>query len=77
MSVLRTILPRYSDHATLDRRAAEINSYFVAGEIGEGERDQLLADLVRTAVIAEQANEQERKILLDQCVKVLSMVPIP
>jgi hypothetical protein len=77
MSVLNTILPNYRDHDSLNNRAAEINSYFDSGEISETERDQLLADLVRTAVIAQEANEQEQKILLDQCVKVLSMIPIP
>lgn len=77
MSVLKTILPRYDDHAMLDRRAAEINSYFATGEIGEAERDNLLADLVRTAVIAHEADEQEQRILLGQCVKVLAMVPVP
>jgi hypothetical protein len=77
MSVLQNILPSYTDHATLDRRAAEINSYFAAGEISKNERDQLLTDLVRTAVIAQEANEQEQKILLGQCIKALSMIPIP
>jgi len=77
VSILSTILPNHQDHSNLNRRAAEINSYFDSGEISEDERDQLLADLVRTAVIAQEANEQEQKILLGQCVKILSMVPIP
>lgn len=77
MSVLNTILPNYNDHDGLNNRAAEINSYFVSGEISQDERDHLLADLVRTAVIAQEASEQQQKILLGQCIKVLSMIPVP
>jgi polyhydroxyalkanoate synthesis regulator phasin len=77
MSVLKNILPNHSDPAGLDQRAAEINAFLASGNISTEEHRQLLEDLVRTAVIAREANQQNQKILLDQCVKALSMIPIP
>lgn len=75
-SVIEFLLPNYQDRAKLLDRAQEINSLCVRGDISESERDALLADLVNTAVIAAEANEQEQKILLAQVVKVLSMMPV-
>jgi hypothetical protein len=76
-SVLEFLIPNHSDQKKLIDRAQEINSYHDSGEISAQERDELLADLVRTQVIAREANEQEQRILLGQVVKVLSMVPVP
>ena len=75
-SVIEYLLPNYHDRDQLLQRAHDINALHYQGEITESERDDLLADLVNTAVIAAEANEQEQKILLDQVVRVLSMLPI-
>jgi transcription elongation GreA/GreB family factor len=76
-SVLEYLLPNHQDQKKLIGRAQEINSYHASGEISDQEREDLLADLVRTQVIAREANEQEQRILMGQVVKVLSMIPIP
>lgn len=75
-SVIEYLLPNYHNRDQLLQRAGEINALHYRGEITESERDDLLSDLVNTAVIAADANEQEQKILLGQVVRVLSMLPI-
>jgi hypothetical protein len=75
-SVIEFLLPNYQDRERLLDQSREINALCTCGDISESERDALLADLVNTAVIAAEANEQEQKILLAQVVKVLSMMPI-
>ncbi len=76
-SVLESVLPDRTAVADLVSRAAEINSYYVNHEITAEDRESLLRDLVNTRVILAEASDQDRRILLEQVIKILSAVPIP
>lgn len=75
-SMLESILPNNAAVSHLVDHARDINRSYVNGEISAEEKEELLRDLVNTQAIIDEANEQERRILLDQAVKILSMIPI-
>jgi hypothetical protein len=70
------MLPDNAAVARLADSARDINRSYVNGEISPDERDALLKDLVNSQIIINECDEQERRILLDQVVKILSMIPI-
>ena len=75
-SLLESILPDNAAVSRLVDQAKDINRSYVNGEISADERDELLNDLVNTQTIIQESDEQERRILLRQAVKILSMIPI-
>lgn len=75
-SLLESILPDNAAVARLADSARDINRSYVNNEISSDERDALLEDLVNSQVIIKECDGQERRILIDQVVKILSMIPI-
>jgi hypothetical protein len=75
-SLLESILPDNACVARVAEQAKNINRSYVNGEISPDERDALLFDLVNTETIIQEMDQQERRILLGQAVKILSMIPI-
>jgi hypothetical protein len=75
-SLLESILPDNAAVAKLVEQARAINRSYVNGEISHDERDALLTDLVSTQAIIDESDEQQRRILIGQAAKILSMIPI-
>lgn len=75
-SLLESILPDNVCAARVADRAREINRIYVNGEITLDERDALLFDLVNTETIIREMDEQDRRVLLNQAVKILAAIPI-
>jgi len=80
MMNLDTVIKNFLDQdCTLGQRmkkAVEYTNAVKAGEISEGEYQDLMADLRRLDRIQLTADELDQKIAFDNCIKMLMSIPI-